>query len=107
MKVALIYPPTCDPTAPYLAVPTLPGFLRQHGVTVVPIDANLEAWDTLLEPVPLARLRDRLEQRLGRLESRPSLEHAEQLSYAALWQARGDAHAVPHGIQAAKATLRD
>ena len=23
MRVALIYPPTCDPTAPYLAVPTL------------------------------------------------------------------------------------
>ena len=26
--VALVYPPTCDPTAPYLAVPMLTGFLR-------------------------------------------------------------------------------
>ena len=35
MKTALIYPPTCDPTAPYLAVPMLTGFLRAHGVQVV------------------------------------------------------------------------
>ncbi len=48
MKVALIYPPTCDPTAPYIAVPALTGYLRQHGVEVLPIDANLEAWDHLL-----------------------------------------------------------
>ena len=33
--VALIYPPTCDPTAPYLAVPMLTGFLREHGVEYV------------------------------------------------------------------------
>ena len=30
MRVALIYPPTCDPTAPYLSVPTLTAWLRQR-----------------------------------------------------------------------------
>ena len=30
--VALVYPPTCDPTAPYLAVPMLTGFLRANGI---------------------------------------------------------------------------
>jgi len=107
VKIAIVYPPTCDPTAPYLAVPMLTGFLRQHCVTVLPIDANIEAFDALLEPAPLAGLRDRIERRLARLEQRPHLEHVEQLAYTALWQARGDAHAVPHGIAAAKATLRD
>ena len=54
-KLALIYPPTCDPTAPYLAVPMLTGFLRSHGREVLPIDANIEAWDGLLS---LDRLTD-------------------------------------------------
>ena len=46
-KLALIYPPSCDPTAPYLAVPMLTGFLRSHGRSVLPIDANVEAWDEI------------------------------------------------------------
>ena len=40
-NVALIHPPACDPTAPYLAVPMLAGFLRAHGVDVLPVDANV------------------------------------------------------------------
>ena len=107
MRVALVYPPTCDPTAPYLAVPMLTGFLRANGVEVLPIDANVEAFDALLEPTSLAALRDRLETRLAELDRQPSLAHAEQLEYAALVRARGDAHAVPEGIARAKATLRD
>lgn len=65
MKLALVYPPTCDPTAPYLAVPMLAGFLRAHGVEVVPIDANVEAYDALLRPAPLRAMRERVERRLG------------------------------------------
>lgn len=107
MRVALVYPPTADPTAPYLAVPMLTGFLRAHGVEVLPIDANLEAYDRLLRPAPLAALRDRIEDRLRRLEARPTLAHGDQLAYAALFRARGDAHAVPHGIAEAVAILRD
>jgi len=30
MKVALIYPPTCDPTGPYLSVPMLTAYLRKR-----------------------------------------------------------------------------
>lgn len=105
--VALVQPPTSDPTAPYLAVPMLTGFLRAHGVTVLPVDANVEAFDDLLEPQPLAALRDRVEARLKELGARASLDHAEQLELAALVRARGDAHAVPHGIARAKTILRD
>jgi hypothetical protein len=107
MRVALVYPPTCDPTAPYLAVPMLTGFLRSRGVEVLPIDANVEAYDRLLAREPLERLRGRIEQRLARLERLPRLGHTEQLLYAALWEARGDAASAPVRIEHATATLRD
>jgi hypothetical protein len=107
MRVALVYPPSCDPTAPYLAVPMLTGFLRAEGVGVLPIDANVEAYDALLSGHRMAELRDRLEARLAELDRRASLAHEAQIEHAALVRARGDAHAVPRGIEAAKATLRD
>jgi radical SAM family protein len=104
--VALVYPPTCDPTAPYLSVPTLTGYLRHHGLAVMPIDANVEAWDALLRRAPLAALAAQLERRLARLEGKPRLGHTEQLAYAALWRARGDADAAPAEIEPAVALLR-
>jgi anaerobic magnesium-protoporphyrin IX monomethyl ester cyclase len=107
MRIALVYPPTCDPTAPYLAVPMLTGFLRAKGIEVVPIDANVEAFDALLEPGALATLRDRLEARLAELQQRPSLSHVEQLEFAALVRVRAEARSVPGGIARAKETLRD
>ncbi len=107
MQVALVYPPTCDPTAPYLAVPMLTGFLRSEGIDVLPIDANIEAFDELLSPEPLARLRERLETRLAELQAKPTLRHQEQLEYAALVRACAEARAVPEGIARAKNTLRD
>ncbi|MBI2566191.1 MAG: radical SAM protein [Candidatus Schekmanbacteria bacterium] len=107
MKVALIYPPTGDPTAPYLSVPTLCGYLRSHSVEVLPIDANVGAYDFLLRRAPLESLAERLERRLARLDRKPALSHVEQLAYVALWKARGDAAAAPAAIAAAVATLRD
>lgn len=107
MRVALVYPPTCDPTAPYLAVPMLTGFLRANGIEVLPIDANVEAFDALLEPGALSDLRDRLEGRLAQLQERAWLSHSEQLELLALVRARAEARSVPEGIARAKATLRD
>jgi anaerobic magnesium-protoporphyrin IX monomethyl ester cyclase len=107
MRVALIYPPAADPTAPYLSVPMLTGFLRTHGVDVLPVDANVEAFDLLLRPEPLRALRDRIVDRLRRLDARPSLDHEGQLDYANLFRALGDAYAVPEGIVEAVQILRD
>lgn len=107
MRIALVYPPTCDPTAPYLAVPMLTGFLRHHGVSVLPVDANIEGFDALLEPAPLGALADRIEARIAALETRLRLSHDQQLEYAALQGARADARAVPRGVAEAKAILRD
>ncbi|HZS36025.1 MAG TPA: radical SAM protein, partial [Polyangia bacterium] len=107
MKIALVYPPTCDPTAPYLSVPMLTGFLRAHGVEVLPVDANVEAYDALLRPAPLRALAERMERRLGKLDRKGALDHVEQRAYLQLWRARGDAHAAPVGIIEARDTLRD
>jgi len=107
MKIALIYPPSCDPTAPYLAVPMLTGFLRANGVEVLPVDANVEAYDRLLRPEPLAELRARVERRIGKLERKGALSHVEQRAYLSLWRARGDALAAPDGIAEARAILKD
>src|SRR5580658_8135372 len=101
-RVALVSPPTCDPTAPYLAVPMLTGFLRAHGVEVLPIDANLEAFDDLLSERRMTHERHRLEERLGALDRRAELRHEEQLEYASLVHARAEAHAVPGVIERAK-----
>jgi hypothetical protein len=107
VRVALVYPPSCDPTAPYLSVPTLTAWLRMHGVDVLPVDANLEGWEWLLSRERLEGLGAQLEQRLAELDARSSLSHEEQLAYAALWAARGDAADAPRAIDAALAVMRD
>jgi anaerobic magnesium-protoporphyrin IX monomethyl ester cyclase len=107
MKLALIYPPTCDPTAPYLAVPALTGWLRAHGHEVLPIDANLEGWEQLLSPAVLGDFAARLEQRQDALEAKSRLSHLDQLAYASIVRARADAAHAPGAITDALATFRD
>jgi hypothetical protein len=107
MKIVLVYPPTCDPTAPYLSLPLLAACLRAAGHEVLLLDANLEAYDRLLRPEALAALAARLERRLARLEERATLDHEQQLAYTALWGARGDAAFAPGAIAEALATMRD
>jgi anaerobic magnesium-protoporphyrin IX monomethyl ester cyclase len=106
-KVALVYPPTCDPTAPYLSVPTLAGYLRREGIEVLPVDANVEAYDRMLRRAPMAAFAERALARLERLERKPKLTHVEQLLYTTLWQARGDCEAAPGAIDEAVAVMRD
>jgi anaerobic magnesium-protoporphyrin IX monomethyl ester cyclase len=107
MKIALIYPPTCDPTAPYLSLPTLTGYLRTHGVEVRPIDANVEVYSRLLCRETLTFMAARAEQQWAKLKRKSALNHAEQLAGAALWEARKDARNAPGGIDDAVAVLRD
>ncbi len=107
MKIALIYPPTCDPTAPYLSLPTLTGYLRANGVEVLPVDANVEAYSRLLSRETLTVLAGRVEARWSKLKRKSALSHTEQLAGAALWEAREDARNAPGGIDDAVAVLRD
>jgi anaerobic magnesium-protoporphyrin IX monomethyl ester cyclase len=105
MKAALIYPPTCDPTAPYIAVPLLTACLRARGVEVLPIDANLGAWRHLLEPEALRCLLKRVRGRFLALDRQPSLGHAQQLEYAVLAEACRGGAALPQRIRGALALL--
>jgi anaerobic magnesium-protoporphyrin IX monomethyl ester cyclase len=106
VKLALIFPPACDPTAPYPAVPALAGFLRPQGVEVLSIDANLEGFLALLRLKPLSELADRIEQRMANLQRRRSLDHQAQLELLTLGRVHGEARAVPGGIDAALEILR-
>lgn len=107
MKIALIYPPTADPTAPYLSVPALTGYLRARGIEVFPIDANIEAYEWILAPSRLERIQARIDERLRHLERKHSLGHVEQLSYATLWHARDAAKGLPGNIRRALQVLGD
>jgi len=107
MKVALIYPPTCDPTSPYLSVPTLTAYLRSHGIEVIPIDANVEVHERLLRGAVLHEMAGRIADRLVRLELKSSLGHADQLLYGRLWEVMPDLDWVPKAIEDAVAVLRD
>lgn len=106
MKVALVHPPTCDPTAPYVAVPLLAAWLRQHGIEVLAIDANIEAWDALLRRGPLLSMGERVRRKAAALDALPSLDHEQQLLYAQVLPALGDAAAAPEAIGQAIETLR-
>jgi hypothetical protein len=107
MKVALIYPPTCDPTAPYLSVPMLTAYLRSHGIEVIPIDANVEAYDRLLRRDSLREMAGRVTKSLGRLEHKRSMVHTDQLHYTRLAEVLPDLAWVPDAIEDAVAVLRD
>jgi len=107
MKVALIYPPTCDPTNPYLSVPTLTAYLRSHAVEVLPIDANVEAHDRLLRRVVLREMAERIAGRIACLDHKEALRHTDQLLYGRLREVRPDLAQVPEAIEDAVAVLRD
>ena len=78
MTVALVHPPLCDPTMPYVAVPLLTAVLRRAGHEVLPIDANLEAVEHLLQPGRLSTFVTQVEARMGRLDRLPGLDHQRQ-----------------------------
>ena len=106
MKLALIYPPACDPTAPYPAIPALAGFLRPQGIEVLPVDANLDGFLALLQRDPLTRLAGHVERRISNLRRRRALDHHAQLELLTLVRVRGEARAVPDGISTALEILR-
>lgn len=106
MTVALVFPPTCDPTAPYVSVPLLAGWLRANGVTVVSVDANVGACDFLLRPEALSVLRARVEERYRVLNRRPHLTHTEQGQYLNLLDRLSGSADLEGSIDAALRCLR-
>jgi anaerobic magnesium-protoporphyrin IX monomethyl ester cyclase len=107
VKLALVWPPTCDPTIPSLALGALAAVLRPAGVEALLIDANLEAWEHMLQPTQLRAAGARVHERLRHLDRQPALRHVEQLEVATLAAALPAAARVAAAIDAALATMRD
>ncbi|MBU0972015.1 MAG: B12-binding domain-containing radical SAM protein [Proteobacteria bacterium] len=107
MTIALIYPPTCDPTAPYLSLPTLTAWLRFHGKKVLPVDANVEAYDRLLQGKTMARMVQKIGSAHKRLDQKVSLDHRDQMHYSRIWEVAGDLSWVTDTIEDAVSVLRD
>ncbi|MBU1171145.1 MAG: radical SAM protein [Proteobacteria bacterium] len=106
MKTALIYPPSADPTAPYLSVPMLTGYLRAKGLEVMPVDANIEAYDQLLRKSTLISMVKKAVSRLAGLEKKASLSHTDQLSYIRLCRSKQLMRNLPEKIDDAVAVMR-
>lgn len=107
MRVALLYPPLCDPTAPYLSVPLLAACLRRARIETLAIDANAEAVAWLLRGDTMAAFADRVRARFADLDAQRSLGLAEQLDLSQLHDALDAAARVPGAIDDAIAVLRD
>ena len=65
MSVALLFPPCVDPRAPYLALPSLAGFLRRAGIEVEMRDLNVEGLLDVVRPDRIARLAHPRAERLS------------------------------------------
>jgi anaerobic magnesium-protoporphyrin IX monomethyl ester cyclase len=62
MRVALVFPPLCDPRAPQLALPSLAAFLRKVGIEVSLYDLNLQGITDLFDDASLMDARVALSQ---------------------------------------------
>lgn len=68
MKIALVYPPLCDPTCGYLSLPYLASYVRARRTYDVSIlDANIESLVFLSAPHRVAALIERSKKRHHRL----------------------------------------
>lgn len=97
-QIVLVFPPATDPRSPHLALPALTAFLRQAGVRVRQIDADLEGMLALLHPAAVAEAVRACRHRFRRLPAGPD--------QAALGRLLGVADYVAEHIGATPALLR-
>src|SRR5262245_9651779 len=109
MKVALVFPPQGHFTQPYLSLPSLTAYLRQHGVGELhQIDASIEAYDHFLSRDRLARSFERLRsgERLAELEREQGLSFSQMERYQLLTEVELIGREVVDRIDEAKRVLR-
>lgn len=108
MNVLLAFPPFTDACQPSAAIPSLAAALRQDGVDVEVVDANLEAWEWLLDAPRQRRWLRRATSDLARLESRPRLRRRDRARYVALadgWLRGAASHAeIPDALRTLRAS---
>jgi len=81
VKLALIYPPACDPTGPYPALPRAGWISASQGIEVLPIDAK-PGWfsGSASALIRSRRLAGHVERRIVSLRRRRALDHQDQLN---------------------------
>ncbi len=107
LKVLLVFPPLWATHRPYLSLPSLSAFLRQHGVDVVQKDFNIEAYDLLISEDNLKAVGDRLRAKFKGLDSSESLAPGiEQRYYCDLYKAKSNLDYIAGEVEKAKRVLR-
>jgi anaerobic magnesium-protoporphyrin IX monomethyl ester cyclase len=107
--VTLIFPPQGHFTQPYLALPCLQAYLRQHGFEDTElIDANVEAYDRFLGGEYLERCAERVRDSLptADFEERAQLGFGDLERYRAAVESAVSARHLPADVERAKAVVR-
>jgi radical SAM superfamily enzyme YgiQ (UPF0313 family) len=99
MSVLLVHPPFAASTIPPLALAALAAHLRQLGITVETLDANLEFYRHAAAPDRVAAAAGRSAQRLAELESLPRRSDQEELEMAFCLKARDEFDAWQGGLR--------
>ncbi len=106
--VALLFPPGWRYLSqPFLSLPSLAAYLREHGVSVSQRDLNLECMEYLSTSDGMVPVHGRAKRKFEELERRPSLHAVGQRYYANLaWAALQEPAQVANEIRWACDTLK-
>ncbi|AKG54212.1 hypothetical protein DGWBC_1582 [Dehalogenimonas sp. WBC-2] len=108
MKVLLIFPPQWTPYRPYLSLPSLSAYLKEHGIDVIQKDFNLETYDLMLSEKYLLNLQERLNARFEVMDSRDKLLPGfEQRYFNDLFIAKSKLKTISSKVEGAKEALRN
>jgi anaerobic magnesium-protoporphyrin IX monomethyl ester cyclase len=104
----LIFPPLWIPYRPYLSLPSLCAYLKGKGIDVVQKDFNVEAYDLLLSEGYLKGLKEKLEDRFDKIDSKDRLMPGlEQEYYYDLYEAKSSLNYIAERIEHAKSIFRN
>lgn len=105
-SILFVYPPTADPTGPYLSIPYLAAACRAHGHFPSAVDLNLAGWRDVLTEDRLRDAADVCRRRFEELRT-DGLDYEESRRYLRLALAVHDADEVAGRVEDAVRTLRD
>ncbi|MEE2986547.1 MAG: radical SAM protein [Nitrospinota bacterium] len=105
--IYLVFPSSWHPSQPYLSLPSLKGFLHQHGIEdVAQRDLAIELLDHCCTWEKTEPLYDRILRELNELGSRPRHSQLEREKYAKLMEAEEIIPALKYQIDNAVESLR-
>jgi hypothetical protein len=106
MKTALVFPPQWFPSQPYLALPTLKGYLEARGHEVDQFDFNIESYDLFLSRAYLERAVEKVRRRLASPAYTVDEREAHEV-YRQILADEGFLESILEEVEDAKSVLRD